>query len=138
MTDYLMPEPAHSGTAANQSLKAGAETDLDTGSRSWRKRLASIRESPFRVVFVACFLFYLAMLGVAVASIISQGDSLSAMVWQIPFAAGCLAFLMTIIGLVIYPVVWFWRWVGRSRGRANAEGQEFQRTERPRRDSIVR
>jgi hypothetical protein len=71
MKDQIASESPNCGPETD---KAVAETDLDFGGRSWRKRLASVREGPFRVVVLACLMFYCMLVCVAVISIVQEGS----------------------------------------------------------------
>jgi hypothetical protein len=108
MNDNLKPEPPQTADAA-QGKPPSDGKDLEVGNRKWQRRLTSIKESPVRVVLVACLIFYVTMVCLAAGSIISEGHPLLDTIWHILLASLCLGLLFTFLGIVILPIVWLWR-----------------------------
>jgi hypothetical protein len=84
--------------------------EIDIHHRAWRKRLAAIRESPLRVVLAGCAFCYGAMLFFAFAAIIQENYPLREKLWHMFAATIGLAFLVYLLGLVVYPIVFLLRW----------------------------
>jgi len=127
MADHSVSKDPRSEANADRTGGVGDNADLDVGGRAWRKRLGSIRESPSRVVVVACVMFNLSGLGVAISNVSYREAPLVDKLWQILSSALYVGILSVALGFIVLPFVCLWRWIDRERMTRKDRREESQR-----------
>src|SRR5258708_31607387 len=101
MNDHVQPEPNPSKSGTPTGMPASDTADLDLGNGKWRLRLASIKESPFRVVLVACAIYFVAMQVPIVVLCVVEGEPLGVTLLKIIGMSASQVCMAVIIGVVL-------------------------------------